>query len=330
MSYLRFQVYESSPITAMRAIPDTKVVVTAGGHGSPVLLNFLGQESELQSIELPTDKVGVTHAVDVANLRKIVASATGNLVSLHDVSKGAMIRQFHNTVLRGTECDVGPVGKAQETILDARFIDENVMVTCGVNHHLAFFDCRVKRQLPIATINAGNDNLNSLAIDSQNPALVSAGSSSGLIHMLDLRNQVLVYDKVSSHPVLGIADAPGKNCLARLGDKSIMVIDQEQALLLDTVRIDGKRPTSSKIRYNVEYEPRSDHIIYGTEEGTVQIWHWDSRNSKASYTRTLRIESISGDSRVVNFLTTTKSLSHMDTIIASNGDGSIHSWSSVF
>lgn len=314
----------------MCAIPDSKVVVTGSGHGSPVMLNFLSEDGESQSIELPTDNVGVVHAVDVANLRKIVASAANNMLSLHDVSKGTTTRLFHHTVLRGTECDVGPVSKVLETILDARFIDENVMVSCGVNHHFMFFDCRVKRRLPIATINAGNDNLNALTFDPQNPTVVTAGSSSGFMHMLDLRKQMLIYDAVSSCPILSVADVPGKKCLARLSDKSIIIIGMEHAQKLDTLHIDEPRPYPGRIRYNVEYEPQTNHIINGTEKGRVQIWHWDERSERASYTRDLKIDHISGRSHTASYLTTTRYVNHTNTIIASSGDGSIHSWNAVF
>lgn len=313
MGYKLFQVYTDLPIRSMCPIPETRVVLTGSGRSLRVTLNYLNGDSALQ-IELPVRGESGISSIDVSKLRKTTSASCMDAIILHDVSKQVMARRFQTLTMT--------------KIMDAKFLAEDLLVSCGHSKGLSFFDLRSPRSGPISTVSMGDDHLNTLTFDPVLPELVTAGSVNGFTYTLDVRNQTIINDMVTSSSVSCVVQAPKMKCVVRTRNNTTVIFDQDNSRILDIVRA-GNEDSNTKILYNIAYGYSNDRIFNGTDRGLVQIWKWDDETCRANLETTLEIGITEGGYKDFS-LSHTHYLEHVNTVVASSGSGWIHAWNDVF
>ncbi|CAX40639.1 conserved hypothetical protein [Candida dubliniensis CD36] len=295
---------------------------------------FRVDRTVVTGVEIPNVTV-----IDTLEFNCIAASR--DIVSLIDLEIGEKNYDFYNTPKR-QERDIN-----KNTIIDCKFINNQLMATCGKNSQLHLFDIRVNsNDGPISDIGFVNYRFNDgdLNCIGYNGDYISVGNSLGQIYSLDLRNSQIIEDKVSNDSIISLQQS-NDSCIFidEIGDLKIYDITNGNYLL--SQNISGGRKSLIGKSSNIEYIKDYNKIITRSNinDNQVQILTIGVNNDinksgndlpyycNEQITKSIEIDDKSimniNEKSTINF---TKYNNYSNRLLASDDKGTIHIWNNAF
>lgn len=308
----------NGPISAISLIPQTTFCIATCATDSEIHLHDITSSSVTTFLRnwrsaYPIDCIAVAQDSDF-----FVAGSKDSLCYFDMVKRKEAF--YHRT---------------NDQSLDVTILNNQLSAAVGTGHHLNIFDLRQREQRKaVFSVNLGADNLNCIK---ENNNMVYVGSSDGAVYTVDLRNEVVVMEKITKSSVNSV-DVIENNAVVSASNGIVSLydtIDQPINQLINGQLIDNEptndQPTKTstltlKSLVNTDnsgnYKLNSTfmgpyYIANGTDNGTVEI-----RNAKnLNIYKTLQARSRVMTSVIYDEVE--------NRLLCGSGDGEIHSWESV-
>ncbi|ABN67268.2 predicted protein [Scheffersomyces stipitis CBS 6054] len=326
MKYRYVRAYENSSINSFCVVPGTTssdLVLTGGGNDFRIKLFKLEVQDYQQSqLVFPTYHTNSINALDCSQAGDFFISASQHKIVAIDMVTQKKICQLTNT----------PVSIRDE-VLDCKLLNDNLVASCGVSHHLNLFDLRQSTYKAIFSINMGNDNLNSLDCNRVmgtnefdfTTDSASVGSSNGNLYTVDFRNQQLITDSFSElGSIMAVSRKGETRSLITLGDGSVVGFDNRE----NKRAWSFNRGSSLNYKLNSDTIPQFKYVITCSETGQLHTYTHEGR-----LVRSLTIPSLDssiGDSPEALLLNIVHYQKEQNRILSTSGNGIIHLWDDVF
>lgn len=331
-SYWNFKVNsQNNAISTMSIISQTDSLVVTNVNDDKLYSMDINDQFRVDRTIVTGVEIPDVSVVDTFEFNCIVAAK--DVVSLIDLEIGEKNYEFYNTPKR-EERDM-----VRNAIIDCKFINNQLMATCGRNSRLNLFDIRLNNNngpiSDIAFVNyvVGGDQ-NCIGY---NGDYISVGNSLGQIYSLDLRNLRIIEDKVSNSSIISMQQSKD-SCIFidQIGDLKMYNITNGNYLLLQNVS-GGEQLTK---RGNIEYIKNHNKIITrsNTNDRQVQILSIGVNNDTnksgndlpyycEQTTKTIEVDKSINEKSAINY---TKYNSYSNRLIASDDKGTIHVWNNAF
>lgn len=309
MSYQSFQAHANSSINSLCFAGGTDYVLTGGGNDFHIKLHNL---EKLETVTFPKQHTNSINALDVSSTNEFFISASNDTIVAQDFVKQTVLRQFYN---KPKNSDPQLLSALRDEVLDCKLMNDSLVVTCGVNHHVNVFDLKqAGSKRPVYSVSMGDDNLNSIRCHSQNTK-ITTGSSNGSVYTLDIRMSQVDADPIGSS-IINI----GSN-----EQQTLMLLKNGNLILRDLDLNHTAFSTNiGPVNYKLNAQLHDNFIINGTEHAKVQIW--DTKSS--SHVRELKLPTPTDT--LGRLLNVTAYSSTSNCVVSSSGTGIVHVWNGVF
>ncbi|KAG2734497.1 hypothetical protein G9P44_002503 [Scheffersomyces stipitis] len=353
MKYRYVRAYENSSINSFCVVPGTTssdLVLTGGGNDFRIKL-FKLEVQDYQQSQLctngelrvfPTYHTNSINALDCSQAGDFFISASQHKIVAIDMVTQKKICQLTNVPKQTAKSSEEesfysstsktPVSIRDE-VLDCKLLNDNLVASCGVSHHLNLFDLRQSTYKAIFSINMGNDNLNSLDCNRVmgtnefdfTTDSASVGSSNGNLYTVDFRNQQLITDSFSElGSIMAVSRKGETRSLITLGDGSVVGFDNRE----NKRAWSFNRGSSLNYKLNSDTIPQFKYVITCSETGQLHTYTHEGR-----LVRSLTIPSLDssiGDSPEALLLNIVHYQKEQNRILSTSGNGIIHLWDDVF
>lgn len=324
MKYNHFQAHPNSSINSLCLVKNTNFVLTGGGNDCLVKLHNLDEglsEHETNSITFPKSHTNSINAINTSSSNDFFITASNDIISTFDLVKQT---KLHVNTNAPTNDITVPPSQVRDQVLDCKVLLDSMIVACGVNHHLNFFDLKQPQmKKPVYSINLGEDNLNSLDFTDP-PTEISVASSNGKLYSVDLRNQKVITDSFDSNCIVNVSKYQPDLNLLRFSNGVMTLFDSTTNEKLALTPITREK----SYRLNAQLIPEIGCVVNGTEDGIVQTWQWNRAKHALSLFNELKIESI--NSTPENILNNVQYDSSNNRLVCSSGSGQLHVWTGIF
>ncbi|KAK6460606.1 WD40-repeat-containing domain protein [Scheffersomyces coipomensis] len=350
MKYRSFEAHTNSSINSCVHF-NNNYLLTGGGNDFRLKLHNLSSDDKLKSpILFPKYHTNSINALDISQTFDFIVSASNDNIIVIDVIRRTKLHSMLNSpMVEGTEqVDIQPnTNHAKDQVLDCKVLNDCMIASCGVNHHLNVFDLRQPNfHKPVYSINLGNDNLNCLDFNKSSYD-ISIGSSNGDLYTVDIRNQNLMIDKFDykESSILNVSKYEKDDWnLINFDNGTIELLNRDKS---KTANYKILNPTTTEnaieaisYKLNSQYIPTSNYIINGTTQGVVEVWKYNPLTSKISKLKQLSIPPTSPSDTTLKNVNSNQSaakvLSYVhynqstNQLISTSGSGFIHIWDYVF
>nr|CAB3267732.1 WD repeat domain-containing protein 83-like [Phallusia mammillata] len=182
---------------------------------------------------------------------QIASCGSDKSVMYWDVGSGQIIRRFR-----------GHVGRVN----CVEFNEESTVILSGsVDASIRCWDCRSRKHTPIQVIDDAKDSVSSIQVTDHE---ILTGSIDGKVRRYDLRTGALHSDYVGSAITCVKFTKDGQCTLSSAHDNSVRLLDVTTGELL------GEYKGHKNSKYMVEccLSIKDDHVISGSEDGSIYIW----------------------------------------------------------
>jgi WD40 repeat protein len=291
--------HENSSINSACVLHNSEYMIT-GGNDCKLKIHNMNNIN--QTIELPLIHTNPINGIDIANHNQWFVSGSKDKIIVYDIIKHEKINQYSTKSTNFI---------SNNNILDCKILSNDLVVSCGENHHLNFYDLRQSGHFPHKWLNIGNDNLNSLDYDGKN--LVSLASSNGNIYHLDLRNQQLLSFETRS-PIVYLHYFQDKFIYRNI-DGDIVIHETMAQNFNQSLKIS----TGTKVNYKMNCFIDNNFVI-NTIPGKIQFW--DIRRKPRLF------DDLPVQSNTQGTILQVYS-SDYDHLVATSSDGQIHIWDNL-
>lgn len=312
MNYNYIHAHQNSSINSVAHIECTNFVLTGGGNDCSVKLHNL---SECLSTTLPREHTRAINSISLSQSKEFFCSASQDNIVIWDLVKHMKINRVQATN-----------DQTRDQILDCKILNNNIIVSCGTNYRLNFFDLRQANKVrPLHSITIGNDNLNTM--DFLSNYVLSIGSSNGNLYSVDLRNQEIITDKFENGSIVSI-DALDDSCLLQFENGLAKFFDlkkEETRFEINTFQDPINYKTNSLIIKDY-YKEEIKYIISGSEEGCINLWQGERESFRKYNSLEIKSHELSKESLIINNV---RFDSTKNRIVGASGSGMLHIWDNV-
>jgi WD40 repeat protein len=282
-------------------------MITGGGNDGRLKIHNIARDEP--SVTLPKIHTRSINAIDIAPDDETFVSASGDGIELFDFTKNASNCHLVNKPPNDSTSYL----PLQHQILDCKYLAPELLISCGIDHQLNFFDLRQSGRSPHFAIDVGDDNLNSM---DHAHNTISLGSSNGSLYLVDIRNQKLICHK-KHLPIIYVSNH-GDSSLINYANGDVTLTSDKNRNVDPTVNI------GQTVHYKINSTLRDNVIISGTETGVVQFWKFNPHTHSVAQKPALTISTDSSEGKVLNVYTTKS-----NHLIATAGDGRVHIWDTL-
>lgn len=304
MEYRVIAGHEDSSINSCGILHTTNYMITGGGNDGLLKIHNIARDEP--SVTLPKIHTRSINAIDIAADDESFISASGDSIELFDFVKHASVCHLANKPPNDSTSYL----PLQHQILDCKYLAPELVISCGIDHHLNFFDLRQSGRSPHFAIDVGDDNLNSM--DHAHNTIV-LGSSNGSLYLVDIRNQKLICHK--KHLPIVYVSNHGDSTLINYANGDVTLSSDKNRNVEPTINV------GHSLHYKINSTLQDNVIISGTETGEVQFWRFNPYTHSVARKLDLTITADSPEGKVLNVYT-----DRSTHLIATAGDGRIHIW----
>ncbi|KAK6458416.1 WD40-repeat-containing domain protein [Scheffersomyces xylosifermentans] len=342
MKYGYVRAYDNSSINSFSFVKSSNnpnLVLTGGGNDYEIKLFRLESPKEDQTEVCKDGPMRVfpkihsnsINALDCAQAGYVFVSSSNDQIVVVDMVTQKKLYSVSNLPMKKAQDDdeslsLTQSSHARDEVLDCKFLTDDLVASCGVNHHLNMFDLRQSRKAPVFSVNMGDDNLNSLGFntvsDGQDYTItqVSVGSSNGNLYSIDIRKQQLITDPFEDFGSIVDVYREGSN-------RSVLTFDNGEVVLfnIENSTTESHFNIGKKLNYKMNAEIIKSYVLRGTDEGTVEL----NRLNGDVFEKMEIFSQLAPTDSAGRILNIVRYQDELNRVVSTSGNGIIHIWDDI-